>query len=192
MKKLSPSLWRTCRALANRRRLEVFQSLLTNSDRTVSAVAETCSISTVSASQSLRTLNARGLLRVGRTGRWVAYHVGHDPAVPETAAILRALCSQLGEGGAGIEATFKELTAFTHPRRIRIVRALAKHGGLPFATLCGVTGISPPALCRHMRKLESRGAVRKRKGAYVCARPASPLLRTLMRLAIRRGQDSHT
>lgn len=193
IKELRPSLWRTCRALANRRRLQVFQFVQANPGRTVSVVAEACGISTVSACQSLRTLNARGLLRVGRMSRWVAYHVGHDPCVPETAAIVRALCSRLGTtGDVGIETTFRELTAFTHVRRVRIVYALAKQGNLTFSTLCSVTGISQPALCRHLKKLESRGVVRKRKGMYVCARPTSPLLRTLMRLAVRKGPYSHT
>jgi len=178
---LSPSVWRTCRALANRRRLRVFRSLLGKPALTVTAVAERNGISRVSATQCLRTLNARGLLRVSRTGRWVEYRVGHDPSVPATTRLVAALSKQLAGKGT-VEQTFKDVTAFTHPRRVRIVGLLARGKEMSIPQLCNATGISIPALHRHLRKLVNRGVVRETDGVYAYARPGSPVLRTLVRM----------
>jgi len=181
---LNPSIWRTCRALANRRRLRVFRSLLGKPALTVTAVAEENGISRVSATQCLRTLNARGLLRVSRTGRWVEYRVGHDPSVPAAKRLVAALSKQLA-GKDSVERTFKEVTAFTHPRRVRIVGLLARGKEMSIPQLCNATGISVPALHRHLRKLVDRGVVRETEGVYAYARPGSPVLRTLAGLILR-------
>ena len=178
---LSPSIWRTCRALANQRRLRVFRSLLGESALTVTEVAEKNGISRISATQCLRTLNARGLLRVSRTGRWVEYRVGHDPSVPATKQLVAALSRQLAGGGT-VEQTFKDVTAFTHPRRVRIVGLLARGNKMSVPQLCNATGISIPALYRHLRKLVDRGVVRETEGVYTYARSGSPALRTVVRM----------
>ncbi len=179
---LRPTLWRTCRALANRRRLRVLQSLLDGAPRTVSEVAALNQLSEVSASQCLRTLNARGVLRVRRVSRWVTYRIGHDPSVPETKSLVRALRRQLRGGDQALEATFRNVTAFTHARRMDIMRALARRDDLTLESLRCATGISASALFRHLHKLDGRGLVRKVDGRYSCATPGSLLLRILVRL----------
>lgn len=76
------------------------------------------------------------------------------------------------------------LTAFTHERRIRIVRALA---GKPMGLyeLRRSTGISLPSLLRHLRKLAARGFVSRGDQGYVVGPPRSPLAKTLLNLALR-------
>ena len=189
---LSPTLWRTCRALANRRRLLVFQSLLQSPRLTVTAVAESNNISVVSASQCLRTLNARGLLRVSRDCRWVKYCVGHDPSVPATESLVAALSRQLWGGNKeAVDRTFKDVTAFTHLRRISIIRSLVRYKSMSVQQLRAATGISVPALHRHLAKLISRGIVRESDRVYSYVRPKSPVLRLLM-AQISVGASSHT
>jgi len=162
----------------------VFRSLLDENGLTVSAVAETNGISEESATQCLRTLNARGLLRVTRISRWVKYRVGHDPLVPGTAELVRAVRVQLRGKGDVIDRTFKDLTAFTHWRRGLIVSVLARHGDISFTTLKALTGISESALCRHLNKLRDRGLIQEERGVYSGAKPRSPVARALQRLAV--------
>ena len=180
---LSPTLWRTCRVLANKRRLRVFRSLIDVEKLTVSEVAVANAIGDVSATQCLRALNARGLLRVQRVGRWVEYRIGHDPLVSGTEQLVAALRVPLRGKGNVIARTYKDVTAFTHPRRVLIVRLLHEHPDLTFAQLRALSGISPPALCRHLSKLRHRGLVDAEDDRFVYRKPTSPALKTLVQLA---------
>jgi DNA-binding IclR family transcriptional regulator len=135
------------------------------------------------ASLYLRALNARGLLRAQRRGREVAYQLGDDPALPETRVLLNALRSSLGHGRRSLEACFDAFTGFTHPRRITIVQAVAQ-GALRIEDIRAAAGISRRATTRHLRKLIRRGYLVRRGRNYLFARPASPLRRSLLRLAL--------
>jgi DNA-binding IclR family transcriptional regulator len=48
------------------------------------------------------------------------------------------------------------LTAFTHPRRLTVLRCLQRCCPLPFSALANRSGISPTALLRHLTKLAER------------------------------------
>jgi predicted ArsR family transcriptional regulator len=80
-----------------------------------------------------------------------------------------------------IQTIFKAATAFTHPRRIEIFRAV-KNGSQTLEQLRAVTRISAPALRRHLKKLEARGFVRCRPEICLAA-PPDALGRELARLA---------
>jgi len=161
----------------------VFQYLSCYPEQTVTAVAEAVGISRVSATQSLRLLNSRGLLRVKRVGRWVVYSVGHDPLVSGSAELVRALRRRLGVPGDEVEMIFRDVTAFTHPRRAAIVSFLKARGSTELGALGVATGISRAALCRHLLKLQDRGVVRREKEGYVYIRPSNSLTRLLVQLA---------
>lgn len=81
-----------------------------------------------------------------------------------------------------MRAVFRLVTAFTHPRRVEIFRALragpASPGQLQF-----VTRISSRALLRHLAKLKARGFVKPRQGLYSIVQPTDALRRGLARLA---------
>src|SRR2546421_4014919 len=72
-----PTLWRTCRVLANRKRLQMLALLIRQPNQTVSTVAHQMRLSLPAASQYLRALEGRGLL----TCRRVGLQVGYRPAV---------------------------------------------------------------------------------------------------------------
>ncbi len=55
---LQPTLWRTCRVLANRRRLQILRLLAGGRELTVTTVARQLEIATPVASQSPRALRA--------------------------------------------------------------------------------------------------------------------------------------
>ena len=81
-----------------------------------------------------------------------------------------------------IERIFKLATAFTHPRRIEVFRALTRGGGTA-DQLKAATRISRQAFARHLAKLKARGFVVDRAGSYVAATPRDGLGRALARLA---------
>ena len=137
---LQPTLWRTCRVLANRQRLEIFHRLLQQPDQTVSAVAQGLELPLPLASQSLRALEARGLLTVRRVGRWVKYQCRRARAGETNPGLVAALRQAFQRQSQPIDAIFKLATAFTHPRRIEIFRAL-KHGPRSVAEVLAVTAI---------------------------------------------------
>ncbi len=185
---LSPTLWRTCRALANRRRLAVLRFLLRHQRQCVSDVAAQVGISESSASQCLRALNARGILDARRTSRWVVYTVSPNSTISFSEALVTAMKRQLSRRLGAIEGAFRNLTAFTHPRRIRIVRELNRSPGLSIVALVVRCGISLPAMKRHVSKLVRRDiVVRNQRGTYALARKLSPLAHELVRIACMEG-----
>jgi DNA-binding transcriptional ArsR family regulator len=157
MNVLHPTLWRTCRVLANPVRLRVLHDVVQRQERCVSAVARACHLPPSSATLALRALQARGLLGVRREGLFVIYFATADDGGEHAAAVLAALRRSFQRGDRPAEIK-QAATAFTHPRRITIVQALAQAptGASDLAVRCG---ISKPALYRHLDKLMRRGAV---------------------------------
>jgi DNA-binding transcriptional ArsR family regulator len=98
--------------------------------------------------------------------------------------LVSALKKQLsGDGDDVIERAFKDLTAFTHARRIRIVRALNAAPGLSFVALARRTHISSPALRRHLRKLVNRRiAMQREDGSFAVCRGDSVIAKALIRV----------
>ena len=179
---LQPTLWRTCRVLANRTRLRMFGLLVQEPDLTVSAVAERLNLSLPVASQYLRALEARGLLTVRRVGRRVRYRPSAATGGEPAPALVTALRLSFQGESSPVEALFKQATAFTHPRRIKVFRAL-KQEARTLGQLKAVTGISAWALLRHLVKLEARGFVVGQQGIYRAADPPDAFGSALARLA---------
>ena len=179
---LHPTLWRTCRVLANRKRLQLLQLLLAKPDQTVSALAGALKLKLPTVSQYLRALEARGLLTVKRKGRMVSYRASTDGDGAAGASLVAALRTLFQRRSEPVEEVFKMATAFTHPRRIEIFRALTQ-GPQVFAQVSSATRVSGRALFRHLRKLEKRGFVKHEAGKYEANRHADGLGRELARLA---------
>ncbi|MSR65773.1 MAG: ArsR family transcriptional regulator [Pedosphaera sp.] len=179
---LQPSLWRTCRVLANRTRLRLFQLLARRPDLAVSAVAGQLNLPVPVASQYLRALEARGLLAVRRSGARVKYRL--KTAEPGSASTLVApLRLALQPNSGAVETVFKLATAFTQSRRIEVFRVLNARPAT-FEQLLIATGISKRALIRHLWKLETRGFVSCQSGVYTVTNRRDVLGRELARLAI--------
>ncbi len=177
-----PTLWRTCRVVANRKRLQTLALLIRKPNQTVSAVAERMRLSVPAASQYLRALEARGLLTCRRVGRRVEYRPAVGTGEGAAGKIINSLRLVLSRRAQSIEAIFKLATAFTHPRRIELFRALT-NGADSFAKLQAATHIPARALSRHLRKLEARGLVKKEKACYVATLQRHPFSRILTSLA---------
>jgi len=174
-----PTLWRTCRVLASRTRLTIFDLLRQKQPQTVSSVAERLNLTLPFASQSLRAMEARGLLTSRRRNRSVFYRLNQSSACPLVDPVRLALQRQ----PTPIERVFKLATGFTHPRRIEVYRALAA-ADRTRAQLQSFTRIPDRALRRHLAKLESRGFVQQRHGVYQAIEQTDAVSRILARMAL--------
>ena len=179
-----PTLWRTCRVLANRKRLQILALLIRQPNQTVSAVADRISLSMPAASQYLRALEARGLLTCRRVGRRVEYRPSPGKGEGAAEEIVKALRLVFRRRAQPIEAIFNLATGFTHPRRVEVFRALT-NGADSFAKLQAATKVPAPALSRHLAKLEARGFLKNEMALYVAIIHRHPFGRVLARLAQR-------
>jgi DNA-binding transcriptional ArsR family regulator len=177
-----PTLWRTCRVLANRNRLQTLALLLQQPNQTVSAIAERMSLSMPATSQYLRALEARGLLTCRRVGRRVEYRPVAGTSEDAAAEIVKALRLAFPGKAQPIEGIFKLATGFTHPRRVEVFRALT-NGADSFVKLQAATNLPARALSRHLAKLEARGFVKVEAAHYVAPIQRHPFGRALARLA---------
>jgi predicted transcriptional regulator len=186
---LTPTLWRTCRVLANRKRLRLLQHLMTTPSASVSEVSNALQWNLNTASQYLRALNARGLLSVTRKGRFVLYQMAADLSMPESEVLIKAL-KQVLQKSDGVKVAFDVVTSFTHPRRIEILKAIGGNA-VNIATLQRITGIPRPALIRHVRKLKKRGCLIQSRGIHRCARPKNPLTKALIAVVRQRSAKTN-
>ncbi len=181
MSKLRPTLWRTCRVLACETRLQLLWLLFGDERRSVAELAEAVGVSPQNASIQLRALSSRGLISPHREKLEILYRPEVNDDVAHARTILDAL-RKCAESGMSHETVIRQATAFTHLRRILLVRALdGKHQ--KFEELHARTGISPTALSKHLVKLEARGFVKNRCGEYRLTHPGNSLGRVLLKVA---------
>ncbi len=146
---------------------------------TVSGVAADLGLALSPASQSLRALNARGLLQATRHGRWVTYEADPDPAVPHADSLLRALRSTLLADEDGTARAYRVATAFTHPRRCAILDVL-QQGRMTPGQLQHRLKISTPAMQRHLRKLRRRNLITQTGRLYRILPTQDPLTQAFL------------
>ena len=184
MEKLRPSLWRTCRVLANESRLKLLWRLLQEGEMSMTQLAQSVGLSTSNASRHLRALGARGLIKAEQRGLFVFYSVEANVEVDHAPELLEALRACYLDA-IPYHRIIRLATAFTHPRRITIVKALI---GMEMteAALSIKSRIPPQSLYRHVAKLERRGFVKKTK-EIVCLieEQEMPLERVLLGAALR-------
>lgn len=188
---LAPSLWRTCRVLANKQRLEILVYVMHHESRCVSDVADALGLSESMTSQYLRQLNARGILAASRSGRYVYYSVKPNPDIFESVQLVAALRHAIIRDKTSVDQIFAQVTGFTHSRRIQILQCLAKHKKT-LEEIIQETGISCEALHRHLKKLISRGYVLfdQKSGRYQRGNPTNGLSKSLQTLALRYPLDA--
>ena len=179
--KLNPTLWRTCRVLASEPRLQLLWLIFKEQEVYVQQAAEQTGMSVPNASTQLRALNARGLISSRRKKMMLFYRTEANSSVESASALLDAL-QICYKQKSSFKTLMHQATAFTHERRIEIVRILTDQT-LAFHQLIEATGMSTSALSRHLEKLEARGFVKYRNGVYQRATPGNPLGRALLKLA---------
>jgi len=181
---LQPAFWRTCRTIANHTRLKMFGLLIEEPNQTVSAMAQRLHKPLSLTSEYLQALEVQGLLTAHRTGRYVRYRLNLNsaPNGGHGSDLVAALRKTYQREANPVGTIFRLATAFTHPRRLEIVRALHS-GARTVDQIQVVTRISGWALLRHLGKLEERGFVISRRGLYTLVDRPDGLGRQLARLA---------
>jgi len=183
---LQPTLWRTCRTLANQTRISLLVQLSRKQPQCVSELAKQCSLTLPVASQGLRALEARGLLKAERIRRRVEYRIPQAAGSGDLDELLLALSPLLRKNPVPDELIRKLATAFTHPTRIQIYRLLHS-GPQSDSAISREVRLSVMARWRHLRKLSSRGFIRhdEQSGNYEIIKHAAQLGRALANLATR-------
>lgn len=188
---LNPTLWRTCRMLANARRLRIIHQLIGKDPQTLTQLATACKMSVPACSQYTRQITARGLCREVRKGRFAYFDLCADPSIPYAASLLKAVIASLKHAKPNYKGQIADLTAYTHVSRIRIVRHIAQHGVCRTCEMKSGLHISKPALIRHINKLTRRNRLQAVKaGGYQLVQPRTVLARELLYIAT--GYPSHT
>jgi DNA-binding transcriptional ArsR family regulator len=167
----------------NERRLACLVTVLKSPGLSVGEVAEEAGVPENQASINLRALQARGLLTARRDGRWIRYFPEPDPLVKHAVAVLNAVGRALRTGHGGAEAITETLRAFTHSRRLTILKCLTLRQGISGEGIVAATGISQPAVWRHLETLRRSGVVSVTKdGAWGLAakKKLSALARALL------------
>lgn len=177
-----PTIWRTCRVLANKRRLACLAAVLRHPGESVGVIAASAELPPDQASLCLRALQARGLLQASRENRWVRYFPWPDPLVPVAAPILAGVSQAVLKAGVSEKRFIRCMTAFTHPRRLVVLRCLQQNGPLPFTELARTSRISSTALFRHLKKLEERCLVRATEAGWALNPEHDSLADTFLKL----------
>ncbi|NQT89592.1 winged helix-turn-helix transcriptional regulator [bacterium] len=189
------------RVLANLSRIEILRLVTVLGEQNVSQIADATGQALNVVSTHLRRMAGVGLLKRRRSGREVYYQLVAQPRWPLTRAVVTGLrdvfesvrvrAQRLVARGdqsrsktRSDAALFALFTAFTHPRRIRIIRRLASGQGSTLLALSDELRMSPGSCEMHMAKLERRGMVGSIRAVdgitlHVVRRPKGGLQRTL-------------
>ena len=205
------------RVLANLHRIQMLRVLGNRGELRASDVVRAVGLGFNAGSVHLRRLAHVGLIRRRRSGACVYYRLtlaGPQARnrrllawlrdvlkLPPSLSVSLSLAELARAGGQGRSTPvgvpsdrdmFAWFTAFTHPRRLQLVRLIHESQGKA-VRIVGLTrrlSMSPPALSRHVDKLVRRGVVRRairrprggqaRKATLeLIERPGNPWLRRL-------------
>ncbi len=172
---------RICRTIANTTRLQLLWGIFDEEELCVRELALRAGISASNASNQLQELAAKEFIIPKRGKQKVFYKPCPLPDTTCARALLPALriCH---DHSIAFQTILTQATAFTHERRIQIVRCLTVSEET-FDSLLNKTGMTPPALNRHLRKLIRRRVIVKQDRIYQMQRPKSDLARCLLTLA---------
>ena len=171
-----------CRTLAHSTRLQLLWSVFEEEELCVRDLAIYTGISEPNASNQLRALAAKELI-IRKRGKLKVFYkpIGR----PETlcAKTLLSALRRCHDDEVSFETIIHEVTAFTHDRRIQIVRCLAVSDE-SFDSLLNKTGMNTSPLNRHLKKLLKRGVIQKQGKVFQLRQPDSMLARCLLKLAV--------
>ncbi len=184
-----PILWRTCRVIANQRRLELLWCLFSHGPRCLFELANDVGISNPQASIHLYALASHGLIRQYRSKMRLISVPEGNAKIASAESLLESLRT-CHHAEMPTQAVFKQVTAFTHARRIEIMQTLPGTG-FSIEQLTEQTHISEAALTRHLNKLTARGFIRKNEELFFKETPADTLSQTLLKI-IADAQPPHT
>ena len=195
------------RTLASLPRMRILRLLAVLDECNVVSIADALGTRPYNVSAHLKILASAGLVWRRRSGRVVYYRLAENPASPLTRGCLELLrsiyarvrvrapkriasCSQGSSNVFADAAIFRDVTAFTHPRRLQLIRCLHNDGPSSVGVLARQLRMSLPACQRHIDKLERRGFLvmtkRGRTMACTLATDLDEVQTTLLGLVLER------
>ena len=181
-KGLSPTLWRTCRILSGTTRLSLFRRIIQVPGQCVSGLAKAEKISRPRASQELRRLQSRGLVRVGRQGRYVRYYPESDPLVSSAQPLLQAMRATFRQIPPEMsDHIAKTAMGLSHDKRMAVVRVL-RDGPRDIHGLAAMLCMPIETVRHHLSFLEDGGWVECAGTTLKLAATDLPLAKCLMKL----------
>lgn len=180
MKHLNPTLWRTCKMLSGSTRIRLLRQLHRHPGLNVRELGAAVGIKRADASQELRRIQSRGLLKSARQGCPLIYSMHPDPQVASAAPLLKAIEAALTSRPAERDWEMCVLAnGLAHERRIRIAQALLE-SPRSLADLAPIVNIPAPSLARHVHTLIHSGFAVRRNERIHFAAPRHPLARALV------------
>jgi DNA-binding transcriptional ArsR family regulator len=188
MKNLNPTLWRTCRMLSGDTRIRLLRALHDHPGRAVCQLAKEVGIGRSDASQELRRIQSRGLLRTHRENARVIYRMEADPQVSSAAPLLKALKSALATFPPERDEAIGQIAfGLAYPRRIAIAQALLEEPQSG-CSLSGRLAWSTFAVYSHLQILRTCGWVSRIDRRLHLTPPEHPLAEALVRLLRTEGE----
>ncbi len=182
MPKLHPTLWRSCRILSGKTRIELLRLVVDRPDLSVAELAAQLKISVPRASQELRRLQSRGLIQAVRTGVHVRYRPVPDRLVSTAAPLLQAMQETFRQfPPAADDQSLLIAVAFSHERRLALARLLLP-GAMDIQSLEEMAGLARNPLNRHLRILREGGVIRRSGKILAIADNPHPLAHGLLEI----------
>lgn len=176
---------RVLRAVACFRRLRLLSCLVARGDLPLTQLARDVGMRRDVVCAHLARLLAAGLIQRRRSGgrcfyiarspydepalsgqvmAWLREALGRAARTPAQRTGVPAPGRDSAQGAPSVHrAIFQAATAFTHPRRLQVLRGLASDKSLSVETLTKELRMSRPAAGRHLAKLIRRGYVESRR-----------------------------
>lgn len=177
-----PTLWKTCRIIANENRLQLLREIFELPRQDISTLAASIELSLGSTSNQLTLLCNEGFITPHRRGQRVLY----DDVIPYAPIHIKNLQTALKKellSGSSSHAIYREATGLSHQRRIELIRRLSKTPQ-SMKQLIDETVMSYSALSRHLKKLVARGYVSYSAKQYHLGTPSGKLAKTLLQIII--------
>ena len=166
--------------LAGSTRIRLLRELHDRPGQNIATLANAIGISRPFASQEMRRIQSRGLLKATHRGASLVYGLGSDPQVPSAATLLKAVQKALDSLPPRRDGEMTVIaTGLAHERRIALVCSLMTSPKTSGQLLAGL----PMSRCSydlHVRTLTASGFVAKNKAMLVFKTPAHPLGKALV------------
>jgi len=180
--RMNPTLWRTCRMLSGSTRIQLIRLMHKKPGQNVATLARNLDISRPYASQELRRIQSRGLLKRRHEGSSLIYYFHADPQVPSAALLLRALRKTLNKWPPEHDEEISRIASgLGHERRIALATALLR---APM-TSCDLLAEVPMSLCSynlHLLTLKSSGFLIQIHRQFQFRSPRHPVGRALTKI----------
>ena len=157
-------IWELCRKLSNSERRALLRMVCNSRDGLNVGIAQDGAegLKQSGTSQYLGQLWKLGLIRRGRSGKFVNYYPDAENAhalIRDVAVALQDRFRSEDNDGSANEDYLPVMRVMGHAMRARIIGMLAREGTLSVDYLCDKTGLAAKALARHLKPAMEIGLV---------------------------------